>query len=180
MTNLFFFACVLFWFCVFFSAPPPGILIKIHQKCFQQQCLTTLPPPLSSIKSGSSNLKGDEKLTDTVTLQWKDGQIQNRRRVQVLIYYFTQIIFLLFFLLMGMFTSQMEPSVALWAFADLRFCFPWWKRLGKKMISSLTTGATLMFGFDYERHWEIILMENECTNIFFYNTRLSQFELEQN
>lgn len=48
----------------------------------------------------------------SVTLQWKDGHIQNRK-VQVIIYYFTQIIFLLFFLTMGMFTSQLELSLVL-------------------------------------------------------------------
>lgn len=46
----------------------PRALIKIHEKkCFQQQCLRRLPPPLSPIKSGSSNLKGEEKLSDTLS-----------------------------------------------------------------------------------------------------------------
>lgn len=104
----------------------PRTLIKIHQKkCFQQQCLRTLPPPLSSIKSGSSNLKGDEKLSLTLCHTPVKRRAHSKQgRVQVLIYYFTQIIFLPFFLTMRTFTSQMELSVVLWAFADLEFCFP--------------------------------------------------------
>lgn len=131
--------------CVFF----PRTLIKIHQKkCFQQQCLRMLPPPLSSIKSGSSSLKGDEKLSLTLCHTPVKRRAHSKQgRVQVLIYYFTQIIFLPFFLTMRTFTSQMELSVLLWAFADLGFCFPWWKRIGKKRIGSLLTGATLMFVF---------------------------------
>lgn len=125
----------------------PRTLIKIHQKkCFQQQCLWMLPPPLSSIKSGSSSLKGDEKLSLTLCHTPVKRRAHSKQgRVQVLIYYFTQIIFLPFFLTMRTFTSQMELSVLLWAFADLGFCFPWWKRIGKKRIGSLLTGATLMF-----------------------------------
>lgn len=129
--------------CVFF----PRTLIKIHQKkCFQQQCLRMLPPPLSSIKSGSSSLKGDEKLSLTLCHTPVKRRAHSKQgRVQVLIYYFTQIIFLPFFLTVRTFTSQMELSVLLWAFADLGFCLPWWKRIGKKRIGSLLTGATLMF-----------------------------------
>lgn len=115
---------VLLWVCWFFFFP--RTLIKIHQKKrFQQQCLRTLPPPLSSIKSGSSNLKGDEKLSLTLCHTPVKRRAHSKQgRVQVLIYYFTQIIFLPFFLTMGTFTSQMELSVVLWAFADLEFCFP--------------------------------------------------------
>lgn len=170
--SIFLLWVLCFVFCFLFGSfppPPPRTLIKIHQnKCFQQQPLRTLPPPLCSIKSGSSNLKEDEKLSlthcHTPVKRWAHSK---QRRVQVLIYYFTQIIFLPFFLTMGTFTSQMEPSVVLWAFADLEFCFPWWKRLGKKRISSLPTGATLMFVFNNGRHLEIILMGNEYTNNFF-------------
>jgi len=103
----------------------PRILIKIHQKkCFQEQCLRTLPPPLSSSKSGSSNLKGDEKLSLTLChTPVKRRAHSTEGRVQVLIYDFTQIIFLPFFLTMGTFTSQTELSVVLWAFADPRVLF---------------------------------------------------------
>lgn len=122
MSSLF---CFLFSFW-FVPPHPPRTFIKIHQnKCFQQQSLRTLPPPLSSIKSGSSNLKEDEKLSlthcHTPVKRWAHSK---QRRVQVLTYYFTQIIFLPFFLTMGMFTSQMELSVVLWAFADLEGFFP--------------------------------------------------------
>lgn len=53
--------CALVWVLVFIlqvflvvvvSSPP-----RNQKKCFQQQCLRMLPPPLSSIKSGSSNLR---------------------------------------------------------------------------------------------------------------------------
>lgn len=116
------FSCGFF----FFLSYSTRTLIKIHQKKYlQQQCLKMLPPPISSIKSGSSNLKGDEKLSLTLCHTPVKRQAHSKqRRVQVLIYYSTQIIFLPFFLTMGMFTSQMEPSVVLWAFADLKFCFP--------------------------------------------------------
>lgn len=99
------------FFVVFFF---PRTLIKIHQKqCFQQQCLKMLSPPLSSIKSGSSSLKGDEKLSLTLChTPVKRRAHSKQQRVQVLIYYFAQIIFLPFFLTMRTFTSQMELSVS--------------------------------------------------------------------
>lgn len=92
----------------------PRTLIKIHQKKhFQEQCLRMLPPPLSSIKSGSSGLKGDEKLSLTLCHTPVKRRAHSKQwRVQVLIYYFTQIIFLPFFLTMRTFTSQMELSVS--------------------------------------------------------------------
>lgn len=120
------FSCRVLFFSFSFLFNSTRTLIKIHQKkYFQQQCLKMLPPPISSIKSGSSNLKGDEKLSLTLCHTPVKRQAHSKqRRVQVLIYYSTQIIFLPFFLTMGMFTSQMELSVVLWAFADLKFCFP--------------------------------------------------------
>lgn len=137
------FSCGVFFLFLSYST---RTLIKIHQKKYlQQQCLKMLPPPISSIKSGSSNLKGDEKLSLTLCHTPVKRQAHSKqRRVQVLIYYSTQIIFLPFFLTMGTFTSQMEPSVVLWAFADLKFCFPWWKKQAKKRIGSLPTEAALM------------------------------------
>lgn len=105
------FLCSFLLLFFFFS---PRTLIKIHQKqCFQQQCLKMLSPPLSSIKSGSSSLKGDEKLSLTLChTPVKRRAHSKQQRVQVLIYYFAQIIFLPFFLTMRMFTSQMELSVS--------------------------------------------------------------------
>lgn len=149
--------CSLF-FSFFFNST--RTLIKIHQKkYFQQQCLKMLPPPISSIKSGSSNLKGDEKLSLTLCHTPVKRQAHSKqRRVQVLIYYSTQIIFLPFFLTMGMFTSQMELSVVLWAFADLKFCFPWWKSQGKKKIGSLPTEEAFVFVSNNGRCLGIISM----------------------
>lgn len=155
-------------FLSFFLFYSTRTLIKIHQKkYFQQQCLKMLPPPVSSIKSGSSNLKGDEKLSLTLCHTPVKRQAHSKqKRVQVLIYYFTQIIFLPFVLTMGTFTSQMELSLVLWAFADLKFCFPSWKRQGKKRIGSLPTKAALMFISNNGRHVGIISMGMNVQIIF--------------
>lgn len=126
-----------------------------------------LPPPISSIKSGSSNLKGDEKLSLTLCHTPVKRQAHSKqRRVQVLIYYFTQIIFLPFFLTMGMFTSQIELSAVLWAFAELKFSFPWWKRQGKRRIGSLPTEAALMFVSNNGRRLGIIPMGMNVQIVF--------------
>lgn len=67
---------------------------------------------------------------------------------------------------MRTFTSQMELSVVLWAFADLKFCFPWWKKQGKKRIGSLPTEAALMFVSNNGRCLGIISMAMSVQIIF--------------